>query len=59
MTGPFPMTDADRRANFLASAADADAKAAASNDEVIRTGWGRVADGYRNLAAGVALTSKL
>jgi hypothetical protein len=59
MAGPFPMSDAERRDDFLVSAADADRKAAASKDEFIRTGWERVADGYRNLAAGVPLIPKL
>jgi hypothetical protein len=54
MAGSFPMSDAERRDDYLASAADADKKAALSKDEFMRTGWVRVADGYRDLAAGFA-----
>jgi hypothetical protein len=51
MAGPLPMYYAERRDDYLASAADADKKAALARDECARTGWMRVADGYRDLAA--------
>lgn len=52
------MTEAERRDDYLASADEADEKAAAAKDEFIRTAWVRVANGYRDLAAGVTRNSK-
>jgi len=49
----------ERRDDYLASADDADKKAALSKDEFIRAGWVRVANGYRDLAEGLAPDSKL
>jgi hypothetical protein len=54
MASPFFASDAERRDDYLASAADADKRAASSTDQIIRTAWVRVADGYRELAAGMA-----
>lgn len=59
MAGPSPMSDTERRNDYLASAADADKKAALSKDEFIRTAWVRIADGYRDLAAGCTRAARL
>lgn len=59
MAGSLSMTDAEQRDDHLASAADADKKAAASKDEFIRTAWERVAAGYRDLAANITRNAKL
>jgi len=50
MAGSLPMSDAERRDDYLASAADADKKAVLSKDEFLRTAWVRLAEGYRDLA---------
>ena len=59
MVVPSPMSGAERRDDYLASAADADKKAALSKDEFIRAAWVRIADGYRDLAAGLTHAAKL
>jgi len=59
MAGPISMSDVERRDFYLTSAANADKKAALSKDEFVTEGWARVANGYRNLAAGLAPDRKL
>jgi hypothetical protein len=59
MECPVPETAADKHAAYLASAAEADKKAAQSTDETARKAWSGIADGYRALAANLTLNFKL
>jgi len=47
------MTPAEKRAEFLAKAVDADARALATIDTVQRASWEAIAAGYRALALHV------
>jgi hypothetical protein len=50
---------AECRADYLASAGDADKRAAESQDEFARRAWERIASNYRDLAARVIPDGKL
>ncbi len=55
----IPETFAERRANYLASAAQADKIAAQCKDDEAREAWARAAATYREQAANVVLNFKL
>jgi hypothetical protein len=55
----IPETFAERQANYLASAAEADKKAAQCKDEQARETWLEIANNYRGLAANLVLNFKL